>query len=53
MKSDLAICPVCGLEVYTQGMLTARRNFLGKKYFFCSEDCAVAFDEFPEEYIEE
>jgi Cu+-exporting ATPase len=46
MAKDL----VCGMEV-KESAAAAVSEYLGKKYFFCSEYCKKEFDQNPEKYI--
>jgi Cu+-exporting ATPase len=46
MAKDL----VCGMEV-KESEAAAVSEYLGKKYFFCSEYCQKEFDQNPEKYI--
>lgn len=39
---------VCGMDVDEK--TSARRDVKGKAYFFCSKNCAQAFDRNPEKF---
>lgn len=41
--------PVCGMTIDQQDAV-ATSTYKEKTYYFCSEDCKVAFDEAPEDY---
>ncbi len=41
--------PVCGMEV-NQNTATAKTNYQGREYLFCSQDCKRQFDQDPERY---
>ena len=41
--------PVCGMMVDDQNA-PARSTYLGKTYYFCSEDCRKSFDADPGRY---
>jgi YHS domain-containing protein len=41
--------PVCGMEIESESA-AARRDVAGQTYYFCSTECAVAFDASPERY---
>ncbi len=49
-----AVCATCGVRGATHGEedVAAWREYEGKRYYFCSTDCAAAFDGFPTAYIE-
>jgi P-type Cu+ transporter len=40
---------VCGMEVEVNGE-TARSEYNGQAFYFCSQACKSSFDEEPEEY---
>jgi Cu+-exporting ATPase len=42
--------PVCGSQVDEQ-KAAGESNYLGQRYFFCSEDCKRKFDQRPEDYV--
>ena len=44
--------PVCGMMI-EQGDAVATSDYEGKRYYFCSQDCKVEFDENPEDYAGE
>ena len=44
--------PVCGM-VIEQGDAVGTSDYQGKRYYFCSQDCKVEFDENPEDYAGE
>jgi len=44
-----AIDPVCGMTVDTD-TATAKVQYRGRPYYFCSEQCAVTFRADPERY---
>jgi YHS domain-containing protein len=48
MKPD--IDPVCGMQVNEENA-AAMLEYLGRKYFFCSEDCQRKFEQRPEDYV--
>lgn len=41
--------PVCGMTIDDKDAV-AQSSFKGKPYYFCSEDCKIAFDESPDDY---
>jgi Cu+-exporting ATPase len=41
--------PVCGMQVDDQ-KATAKSQFQGSNYYFCSEDCKRKFDQQPQQY---
>ena len=41
--------PVCGMMIDDKSA-AATSEYNGKRYFFCSKDCKVEFDENPQEY---
>ena len=47
-ESGDATCPVC--EMTVDSATSPSRAHLGKKYYFCNESCARAFDQEPDEY---
>jgi Cu+-exporting ATPase len=48
MKPD--IDPVCGTQVNEENA-AAMSEYLGRKYYFCSEDCQRKFEQRPEDYV--
>lgn len=48
-SSQQAIDPVCGMTIATDGALT--RDHEGQTYYFCSEACAVRFDQDAAAYV--
>jgi YHS domain-containing protein len=42
--------PVCGIQVNEQ-QATAKSEYLGKTYSFCSQSCKQQFDQSPERYL--
>jgi adenylate cyclase len=48
-RAELPIDPVCRMAI-DPGRATARRAHGGVEYLFCSERCALAFDDDPAEY---
>ncbi|MBM3284933.1 MAG: YHS domain-containing protein, partial [Candidatus Aminicenantes bacterium] len=42
--------PVCGMEVQ-EDSAAAVSQYQGKKYYFCSESCRIAFDRDPVRYL--
>jgi peroxiredoxin len=50
---DKAPCRTCEARGGAHGEedVVAWRDYEGKRYYFCSKDCAVAFDDFPAAYI--
>lgn len=49
-----AVCTTCSIKGAPHGEeeVTAWREYEGKRYYFCSNDCAEAFDDFPAAYVE-
>lgn len=41
--------PICGMQVDDQ-KATAKSQFQGANYFFCSEECRLKFDQQPQQY---
>ena len=41
--------PVCGMRVDDQ-KATAKSQFQGSNYYFCSDDCKRKFDQQPQQY---
>ena len=41
--------PVCGMQVDDQKS-TAKSQFQGTNYYFCSDDCKRKFDQQPQQY---
>lgn len=41
--------PVCGMTIEQEDAV-GQSTFQGQTYYFCSQDCKVAFDEAPEDY---
>ena len=48
----MGLDPVCGMEV-TPVTAEAQSEYEGVTFYFCSEDCAKAFDAEPSRYIDE
>ena len=48
----MPIDPVCGMEV-SEDSAAAQSEYQGQTYYFCSQECKNAFDQNPEEVIEE
>ena len=46
----MAIDPVCGMTV-DEKKAPATSDYKGKKYYFCSKGCKIAFDKAPEKYL--
>ncbi len=47
---DQVTDPVCQMKIKpSEAVASAERN--GKTYYFCSQDCADAFRESPEDYV--
>jgi Cu+-exporting ATPase len=44
--------PVCGMMVDDQNA-SARSDYQGKTYYFCSQDCRKKFDANPSKYTAE
>ena len=42
--------PVCGMQVDEQ-KAEWESDYLGQKYYFCSEGCKWKFDQRPEDYV--
>ena len=42
--------PVCGRQV-DEKTATAKINYKGREYQFCSQDCKRQFDQHPESYV--
>jgi Cu+-exporting ATPase len=42
--------PVCGMQVDDQ-KATAKSQFQGTNYFFCSDECKRKFDQQPQQYV--
>ena len=43
--------PVCGRQV-DEKTATAKINYKGREYQFCSQDCKRQFDQRPESYVQ-
>lgn len=43
--------PVCGMMIEDADAV-ATADYNGKRYFFCSQDCKVEFDENPADYAD-
>lgn len=43
--------PVCGMMI-EDSTAAATSEYQRKRYYFCSKDCKMEFDENPEEYAE-
>ncbi len=43
--------PVCGMMIEDKDAV-ATSEYHEKKYYFCSKDCKVEFDENPEDYAD-
>lgn len=50
---DKAVCRTCEVRGASHGAedVVAWREYDGTRYYFCSEDCAAAFDAFPAAYV--
>ncbi len=50
---EKAVCRTCEVRGSVHGVedVAAWRDHDGARYFFCAEDCAKAFDSFPEAYV--
>ncbi len=48
----MAIDPVCGMKI-DEWKAEATSEYLGQKYYFCSEMCKEQFDKEPARYAEE
>ena len=48
-----AVCRTCEMRGAVHGAedVVAWREYEGAHYYFCSKDCAIAFDGFPEAYV--
>ena len=46
----IAIDPVCGMEVETEGALLTF-EYQGTTYYFCSKGCLLDFKDDPEHYL--
>lgn len=47
----IAIDPVCGMEVETEGaQLTS--EYEGRTYYFCGKGCKLEFEEDPKKYLD-
>jgi P-type Cu+ transporter len=42
--------PVCGMQV-SEAQAAGQSEYLGEKFFFCSQDCKTKFDQRPEAYV--
>lgn len=42
--------PVCGMQVNGE-QAAGQSEYLGEKYYFCSQDCKNKFDQRPESYV--
>ena len=49
MSAHEAIDPVCGMTIAAEGAIT--REYEGAVYHFCSEGCAMRFDEDAIAYV--
>jgi YHS domain-containing protein len=43
--------PVCGMTVDPKAPETAKSEYKGKTYYFCSKDDKQTFDKSPEKYV--
>ena len=50
-KPETAKDPVCATQLTTE-TAAAKSEYLGKTYFFCSDECKMVFDRNPGRYIE-
>ena len=41
--------PVCGM-VIDEGDAVGTSDYKGTRYYFCSDDCKIEFDESPQDY---
>lgn len=48
-QNEKAVDPVCGMDVAKEG--TAKIEYNGKSYYFCSSHCARIFTDEPEKYF--
>ena len=46
----IAVDPVCGMEVETEGALLTF-EYQGTTYYFCSKGCLLDFKDDPEHYL--
>lgn len=46
--------PVCGMQINpdSSGQAARKSEYKGKTYYFCSDDCKVAFDQEPAKYAD-
>ncbi len=49
----MAIDPVCKMDVDRETSEVRRLKYKGETYYFCAPGCKKAFEESPEEYLEE
>jgi YHS domain-containing protein len=47
----IAIDPVCGMEVETEGAKLTY-EYEGRTYYFCGKGCMLDFQEDPEKYLD-
>lgn len=45
-----SIDPVCGMKI-EEGRTEWKTDYAGEKYYFCSVDCRIRFEENPGAYI--
>ena len=50
-KSEMAIDPVCHMQVDTSNPGGGTAEHAGVKYYFCGNGCRVAFTKEPEAYL--
>ncbi len=43
--------PVCGMMI-DDATAVAKSEYQDKRYYFCSKDCKVEFDENPDDYAQ-
>lgn len=43
--------PVCGMDV-DEGQAAATSEYMGTTYYFCSKGCKQAFDQNPQQYVQ-
>ena len=48
-----AIDPICQMEVDTDNPPGGQSEYGGTSYYFCAPGCKVAFDQEPEEYLQQ
>jgi YHS domain-containing protein len=43
--------PVCGMDVNPKAADTAKTQYQGKTYYFCSDSCKKSFEKEPAKYL--